>query len=108
MEGIKMNWALILLPILTGKRSLHKHDFMWLSKTASYMFYDTGWYTLIQALYVVINTWCTCTARLTVVGSVCACLLIKSHPTSGASVFPENTVTYILSGQQRQNLWVFL
>ena len=43
MKGIKMNWALILLLILTGKWSLHKHDFMWLSKTASYIFYDTGW-----------------------------------------------------------------
>ena len=33
-----------------------------------------------------------CTARVTVVGSVC--LSVKSHLTSGASVRPENAVTY--------------
>ena len=36
--------------------------------------------------------------RVTVVGSVCVCvsvcLSVKSHLTSGASVRPENTVTY--------------
>ena len=30
----------------------------------------------------------------TVVGSVCVCVSVKSHLTSGASVRPENTVTY--------------
>ena len=33
--------------------------------------------------------------RITVVGlSVCVCVSVKSHLTSGASVRPENTVTY--------------
>ena len=39
-----------------------------------------------------------CAARVTVLGSVCVCvfvcLSVKSHLTSGASVRPENTVTY--------------
>ena len=32
--------------------------------------------------------------RVTVVGSVCACVSVKSNLTSGAFVCPENTVTY--------------
>ena len=35
-----------------------------------------------------------CAARVTVVGSVCVCVSVKSHLTSGVSLRPENTVTY--------------
>ena len=45
--------------------------------------------------------------RVTVVGSVCVCvsvcLSVKSHLTSGASVRPENTVTYS-AGNGGQNI----
>ena len=42
--------------------------------------------------------------RVTVVGSVCLCVCVsvKSHLTSGASVRPENTVTYS-AGNESQN-----
>ena len=43
----------------------------------------------------IINPRRACAARVTVVGSVCVCVSVnKSHLTSGASVRPENTVTY--------------
>ena len=35
-----------------------------------------------------------CVVRVTVVVRVCVCVSVKSHLTSGASVRPENTVTY--------------
>ena len=43
-----------------------------------------------------INPRRACVARVTVVGSVCmsVCLSVKSHLTHGASVRPENAVTY--------------
>ena len=41
--------------------------------------------------------------RVTVVGSVSVCLSVKSHLTSGASVRPENTVTYS-AGNGGQNI----
>ena len=41
-------------------------------------------------VHSLINPRCACTARVTVVGCVC----VKSHLTSGASVRPENTITY--------------
>ena len=47
---------------------------------------------------LVINPRRACAARVTVVGSVCVCvcvcLSVKSHLTYGASVRPENAVTY--------------
>ena len=49
---------------------------------------------------MVINPRRACAARVTVVGSVClcvcmsVCLSVKSHLTYGASVRPENAVTY--------------
>ena len=47
-------------------------------------------------LRTVINPWRACAARVMVVGSVCVCVCVsvKSHLSSGASVRPENTVTY--------------
>ena len=44
----------------------------------------------------IINPRRACAARVTVVGSVClsVCVSVKSHLTSGASVRPENAVTY--------------
>ena len=46
----------------------------------------------------IINPRRACAARVTVVGSVCVCvcvcLSVKSHLTYGASVRPENAVTY--------------
>ena len=50
-----------------------------------------------------------CAARVTVVGSVCVsvclcvCLSVKSHLTYGASVRPENAVTYS-AGNEGQNI----
>ena len=45
-----------------------------------------------------INPRRACAARVTVVGSVCVCVCVcvsvKSHLTYGASVRPENAVTY--------------
>ena len=48
-----------------------------------------------------INPRCACAARVTVVGSVCAS--VKSNLTSGASVRPENFVTYS-TGNEGQNI----
>ena len=53
---------------------------------------------------VIINPRRACAARVTVVGSVC--LSVKSHLTSGASVRPENAVTYS-AGNEGQKIWVF-
>ena len=49
----------------------------------------------------VINPRRACTARVTVLGRVC--VSVKSHLTSGASVRPENAVTYS-SGNGGQKL----
>ena len=47
-------------------------------------------------LVLFINPRRACAARVTVLGSVCVCvcLSVKSHLTYGASVRPENAVTY--------------
>ena len=49
--------------------------------------------------------------RVTVVGSVCVCLCVclsvKSHLTSGASVRPENTVTYSAGNGDQKICGVF-
>ena len=47
-------------------------------------------------LLPLINPRRACAARITVLGSVCVCvcLSVKSHLTYGASVRPENAVTY--------------
>ena len=46
--------------------------------------------------HCIINPRRACAARVTVVGSVClsVCLSVKSHLSYGASVSPENAVTY--------------
>ena len=51
--------------------------------------------------YGIINPRRACAARVTVVGSVC--LSVKSHLTYGASVRPENAVTYS-AGNEGQNI----
>ena len=53
-------------------------------------------YTHRPSTVTLINPRRACAARVTVVGSVCMCVCVsvKSHLTSGASVRPENTVTY--------------
>ena len=43
---------------------------------------------------ILVNSRRACAARVTVVGSVCVCVSVKSHLTSGASARPKNTVTY--------------
>ena len=46
--------------------------------------------------------------RVTVVGlSVCVCVSVKSHLTSGASVCPENTVTYSAGNEGQKICGVF-
>ena len=54
-------------------------------------------YTIVYVTDV-INPRRACTARVTVVGSVCVCVCVcvsvKSHLTSRASVRPETSVTY--------------
>ena len=56
-------------------------------------------------VYRVINPRRACAARVTVVGSVCVCVCVsvKSHLTYGASVRPENAVTYS-AGNEGQNI----
>ena len=41
-----------------------------------------------------VNPQRTCTARITVLGSVCLSVSVKSHLAYGASVRPENAATY--------------
>ena len=50
----------------------------------------------IYMVRVLVNPRRACAARVTAVGSVCVsvCLSVKSHLTYGASVRPENAVTY--------------
>ena len=55
---------------------------------------------------VVINPRRACAARVTVVGSVC--LSVKSHLTYGASVRPENAVTYSAGNEGQKICGVFL
>ena len=51
--------------------------------------------------------------RVTVVGSVCVfvclcvCVSVKSHLTSGASVRPEISVTYVASNRGQKNCGIF-
>ena len=54
---------------------------------------------------ILINPRRACAARVTVLGSVCVsvCLSVKSHLTYGASVRPENAVTYS-AGNEGQNI----
>ena len=47
----------------------------------------------------VFNPWCTCAARVTVVGSVC---LLQSHFTNGTSVGLENAVTKSVGNEGRK------
>ena len=51
----------------------------------------------------IINPRRACAARVTVVGSVCVCVSVKSHLTYGASVRLENVVTYS-AGNEGQNI----
>ena len=44
--------------------------------------------------FCIFNPRHACAASVAVVICVCMCLSVKSHLTSGASVRPENTVTY--------------
>ena len=56
-----------------------------------------------------INPRRACAARVTVVGSVClsVCLSVKSHLTFGASVRPENAVTYSAGNEGQKICGVF-
>ena len=58
---------------------------------------------------LVVNPRRACAARVTVVGSVClsVCLSVKSHLTSGASVRPENAVTYSAGNEGQKICGVF-
>ena len=57
----------------------------------------------------VINPRRACAARVTVVGSVClsVCVSVKSHLTYGASVRPENAVTYSAGNEGQKICGVF-
>ena len=48
------------------------------------------------------NPPCICRS-VTVVGSVCVCVSVKSHLTSGASVHPENSVMYSTGNGGQKN-----
>ena len=56
-----------------------------------------------------INPRRACAARVTVVGSVCLCVCVsvKSHLTYGASVRPENAVTYSAGNEGQKICGVF-
>ena len=60
-----------------------------------------------------INPRRACAARVTVVGSVCqsvclsVCVSVKSHLTYGASVRPENAVTYSAGNEGQKICGVF-
>ena len=56
-----------------------------------------------------INPLRACAARVTVLGwvCVCVCLSVKSHLISGASVRPENTVTYSAGNGDQKICGVF-
>ena len=53
----------------------------------------------------IINPRCACAPRVTVVGSVC--LSVQSHLTYGASVRPENAVTYSAGNEGQKVCGVF-
>ena len=57
------------------------------------------------ARVTVVNPRRACAARVTVVGSVC--VSVKSHLTSGASVRPENAVTYSAGNEGQKICGVF-
>ena len=47
-----------------------------------------------------INPWCTCAARVTVLGSVCVFVCVSiQHLTSRASFCPENHITYSMGNE---------
>ena len=54
-----------------------------------------------------INPRRACAARVTVVGFVCVCVSVKSHLTYGASVRPENAVTYSAGNEGQKICGVF-
>ena len=56
----------------------------------------------------IINRRRACAARVTIAVCVCVCLSVKSHLTSGASVRPENAVTYSAGNEGQKSLWRFL
>ena len=56
--------------------------------------------------YFLINPRRACAARVTVV-AVCVCVSVKSHLTSGASVRPENAVTYSTGNEGQKICGVF-
>ena len=60
-------------------------------------------------LLPIINPRRACAARVTVVGSVCVCVCVsvKSHLTYGASVRPENAVTYSAGNEGQKICGVF-
>ena len=57
----------------------------------------------------IINPRRACAARVTVVGSVCVCVCVsvKSHLTYGASVRPENAITYSAGNEGQKICGVF-
>ena len=57
----------------------------------------------------IVNPRRACAARVTVVGSVCVCvcLSVKQHLTYGASVRPENAVTYSAGNEGKTFCGVF-
>ena len=69
------------------------------------------WYQDHIHVYSIINPRRACAARVTVVGSVCLCVCVsvsvKSHLTYGASVRPENAVTYSAGNEGQKICGVF-
>ena len=60
--------------------------------------------------FFIINPRCACAARVTVVVvsvCLCVCVSVKSHLTFGASVRPENAVTYSVGNKGQKICGVF-
>ena len=60
-----------------------------------------------HARWGLINPRCACAARVTIVVCLSFCLSVESHLTSGASVRPENAVTYSADNEGEKICGVF-
>ena len=52
------------------------------------------WYVYTTAVHILVNPRCACAGGLQKLVCLSVCRSVKSHLTSGASVYPENSITY--------------